>query len=71
MSSATDKIKGLANEAAGHVKRSVGQAVGSDKLQVEGATQELKGHVQKAVGDAKSALKDAAAKMAQQFNKHG
>ncbi|MGP8232886.1 MAG: CsbD family protein [Methylovirgula sp.] len=70
MSSSTDKIKGLANETAGHVKRSVGKAVGSERLQAEGVAQELKGHVQKAVGDAKSALKGAADKAAHHINKN-
>ncbi|QAY95834.1 CsbD family protein [Methylovirgula ligni] len=70
MSSSTDKIKGVANEVAGEVKRGVGKAVGSEKLQAEGAAQELKGHVQKAVGDAKSAVKDAADKASHQIHKN-
>ena len=60
MSGTTDKIKGAANEAAGGVKRNVGRAAGSDRLEAEGAAQELKGKAQKAVGDAKNAAKDAA-----------
>jgi uncharacterized protein YjbJ (UPF0337 family) len=37
MGSTTDKIAGVANEAAGKVKQGVGNVVGSDKLKVEGA----------------------------------
>ncbi len=59
MGSTTDKIKGVANEAAGNVKQGVGKAVGSDKMQAEGKVQEIKGKGQKAMGDAKAATKDA------------
>jgi uncharacterized protein YjbJ (UPF0337 family) len=69
MGSTTDKITGLANEAAGKVKQGVGNVVGSDKLKVEGAAQEAKGDAQKAVGDAKAATKDAANKAADFVNK--
>ena len=34
MGSTIDKTKGLANEAAGSVKKATGKAVGSTKLQV-------------------------------------
>ncbi len=70
MSSTTDKIKGVANEAAGSVKEGVGKAVGSDKLRADGAAQELKGHAQKAVVDAKETVKDAANKTAEHVNKN-
>jgi uncharacterized protein YjbJ (UPF0337 family) len=70
MSSTTDKIKGVANEAAGSVKQGVGKAVGSDKLRAEGAAQELKGHAQKAVGDTKDAVKHAANKSSEHINKN-
>ncbi len=60
MSSATDKIKGLANEAAGNVKQAVGKATGNEKLQAEGFAQERKGEVQQAVGKAKDAVKNVA-----------
>jgi uncharacterized protein YjbJ (UPF0337 family) len=70
MSSTTDKIKGVANEAAGSTKEGIGKAVGSDKLRAEGAAQELKGHAQKAMGDAKDAVKHAANKAAEHVNKN-
>ena len=60
MSSTTDKIKGLANEAAGNVKQGIGKATGDEKLQAEGKAQEVKGEAQKTVGDAKQGVKNAA-----------
>ena len=59
MSSTTDKIKGVTNEAVGNVKQGVGKAVDSDKMQVEGAIQERKGEAQQAIGKTKDALKKA------------
>lgn len=58
MSSTTDKIKGLANEAAGSVKQGVGKATDNEKLQAEGKAQELKGDAQKTVGETKDIVKD-------------
>jgi uncharacterized protein YjbJ (UPF0337 family) len=69
MSSTTDKIAGLAKEAAGTVKQTVGKAVGSEKLQAEGIAQEAKGHVQKTAGDAKEAVKTAVNKVADAVDK--
>jgi uncharacterized protein YjbJ (UPF0337 family) len=63
MSSTTDKIKGLANEAVGNVKQGVGKATGNDKLQAEGKAQELKGEAQKTVGDVKDGAKNLADKV--------
>lgn len=57
MSSTTDKIKGMANEAAGKVKQVVGKAVGNDRLEVEGAIQKNVGKAQEAVGRGKDAVK--------------
>ena len=59
MSSTTDKIKGVANEAAGKVKETAGDVTGSDKLKAEGLAQQAKGEVQKTVGQAKDAVADA------------
>ncbi len=47
MSSTTDKLKGLANEAVGNVKQAAGKATGNDRLVAEGKAQELKGEAQK------------------------
>lgn len=63
MSSTTDKIKGVANEAAGHVKSGLGHVTGDTKTEAEGKAQILKGEAQKTVGDAKGAVKDAANKL--------
>jgi uncharacterized protein YjbJ (UPF0337 family) len=57
MGSTTDKIKGVANEAAGAVKEGVGKAVGNPNLELEGAGQKLKGETQEAVGKAKDVVK--------------
>lgn len=57
MGSTGDKIKGLANEAAGNVKQAVGKATGSKKLEAEGFVQERKGEAQQAKGKAKDAVK--------------
>jgi uncharacterized protein YjbJ (UPF0337 family) len=58
MSSTGDKIKGMANEAVGNVKQTVGKATDNDKLRTEGKAQELKGEGQPAVGKAKDAVKN-------------
>ncbi|MGZ7458492.1 CsbD family protein [Pseudomonas sp. Ma2-10] len=57
MSSTGDKVKGMANEAAGNVKQGVGKATDNDKMRAEGVVQEKKGEAQQAVGKAKDALK--------------
>jgi uncharacterized protein YjbJ (UPF0337 family) len=57
MSSTTDKIKGMANEAAGAIKQGAGKAVGNPTLEVKGALQKGKGEAQEAVGNAKDAVK--------------
>ena len=69
MGSTNDKIKGMANEAAGNIKQGVGKVVGSKKLQVEGKVQEIKGEGQQAVGAAKDAVKDGAKKVSEAINK--
>lgn len=60
MSSTTDKIKGLANEAVGNVKQGIGKVTGDAKLQAEGKAQEVKGEGQQVMGDAKDGIKKAA-----------
>jgi uncharacterized protein YjbJ (UPF0337 family) len=63
MSSTTDKIKGLANEAVGNVKQGIGNATDNDKLKAEGKAQELKGEAQKTTGDVKDGAKHVADKV--------
>lgn len=60
MSSSTDKIKGLANEAVGNAKQGIEQATGNDKLNAEGKAQELEGEGQQTVGNVKDGVKNAA-----------
>lgn len=57
MSSTTDKIKGMANEAAGKAKQVIGKAVGNERLEAEGAVQKTVGKAQEAVGKGKDAVK--------------
>ena len=59
MGSTTDKIKGMANEAAGNVKQAAGRAFNKPEWEAEGAAQELKGEAQQALGKGKDAVKKA------------
>jgi len=59
MSGTTDKIKGMANEAAGNIKQGIGKLTDNPKLQAEGRAQEIKGEAQQLVGDAKNKVKSA------------
>jgi uncharacterized protein YjbJ (UPF0337 family) len=63
MGSTSDKIKGMANEAAGNVKQGVGKATDNDRLHAEGKAQERKGEGQQIVGDAKDSVKKAVDKI--------
>jgi uncharacterized protein YjbJ (UPF0337 family) len=51
-----DKVKGAANQAAGKVKKAVGDATNDPALEAKGAAQELKGKAQQLKGDAKGAV---------------
>ena len=62
MSGTTDKIKGMANEAAGNVKQGIGKVTGNDKMRAEGLAQEAKGEAQQSMGEVKNTVKDAANK---------
>jgi uncharacterized protein YjbJ (UPF0337 family) len=57
MGSTADKIKGMANEAAGNIKQAAGKALNKPGLEAEGFAQERKGEAQQAVGKAKDAVK--------------
>jgi uncharacterized protein YjbJ (UPF0337 family) len=52
-----DKIKGTVDDAAGRVKRQVGEWTGDTGTQVDGAAQQVKGKVEKAVGNVRDAVK--------------
>ena len=64
MGSTTDKIKGVANEAAGKTKQVAGRAIGSADMEADGIAQEAKGDAQKTVGKAKEVVKNVADKIA-------
>ena len=55
-----DRVKGAANDAAGRVKRQIGEWTNNPNAQAEGAAQQAKGKVQKAWGTMKDSVKDAA-----------
>jgi uncharacterized protein YjbJ (UPF0337 family) len=57
MGSTTDKIKGMANEAAGKTRQAAGDAMDDPEMEAKGAAQESKGKLQQAKGDAKDAVK--------------
>ncbi len=59
MGSTTDKLKGLANEAAGNAKQVAGRLMDKPLLRAEGALQERKGEAQQALGKGKEAVKRA------------
>ena len=58
--SASDKIKGVANEVIGKTKQLVGKIIGSDKTKIEGKVQEIQGDGQVAVGKIKDTAKKGA-----------
>ena len=70
MGSTTDKVKGVANQAAGKAKEGVGKVIGNEQMQVEGVAQQVKGKVQRKVGEAKDVGKDTANKIADKANEN-
>ena len=56
MGEVKDKLKGAANEAAGKIKRAVGDATNRPDIRAEGDAQEAKGDLQKAKGKVKGAI---------------
>jgi uncharacterized protein YjbJ (UPF0337 family) len=54
-----DTVKGTVDDAAGRVKRQVGEWTGDTKTQVDGAAQQIKGKAEKAWGNVKDAARDA------------
>lgn len=57
-----DRVKGTVDDAAGRIKRQVGEWTGDTGAQVEGATQQVKGKVEKAWGNMKDAARNAGEK---------
>jgi uncharacterized protein YjbJ (UPF0337 family) len=54
-----DKVKGTMDDAAGRVKRQVGEWTGDSQTQTDGAAQQVKGKAEKAWGNVKDAVRDA------------
>lgn len=52
-----DKLKGTVDDAAGRVKRQVGEWTGDTGAQVDGAAQQVKGKAEKAIGNLRDAVK--------------
>ncbi|HEY1894854.1 MAG TPA: CsbD family protein [Terracidiphilus sp.] len=57
-----DRVKGTVDDAAGRIKRQVGEWTGDTNAQVEGAAQQVKGKAEKAWGNVKDAARDATEK---------
>jgi uncharacterized protein YjbJ (UPF0337 family) len=57
-----DRVKGAIDDAAGRVKRQVGEWTGDTNAQAEGAAQQVKGKVEKAWGNVKDSARDASKK---------
>ena len=51
-----DKLKGTVDDAAGRVKRQVGEWTGDTGTQVDGAAQQVKGKAEKAVDNLRDAV---------------
>jgi uncharacterized protein YjbJ (UPF0337 family) len=52
------KVEAKTDQAKGKVKKTVGQAVGNEKLEAEGRGDQAKGDLRQAAEKAKDALKD-------------
>lgn len=53
----SDEVKGTIDDAAGRIKRQVGEWTGDTSTQVDGAAQQVKGKAEKAVGNVKDAVR--------------
>lgn len=65
-----DKIKGSIDDAAGRVKRQVGEWTGNTETQVEGAAQQVKGKTEKAIGNVRDAVNDASKRRDTEVNRN-
>ena len=54
-----DRVKGAMDDAAGRIKRQVGEWTGDTNKQMEGAAQQIKGKAEKVSGQVKDAARDA------------
>ena len=65
-----DRVKGKMDDAAGRVKRQVGEWTGDSELQAEGASQQVKGKVENAWGKTKDAVRDATDDVKRKADEH-
>jgi len=54
-----DQIKGSFDDAAGRVKRKIGEWTGDTEAEVEGTAQQVKGKAEKASGNVRDAVNNA------------
>ena len=54
-----DQIKGSFDDAAGRVKRKIGEWTGDTEAEVEGSAQQVKGKAEKAAGNVRDAVNNA------------
>jgi uncharacterized protein YjbJ (UPF0337 family) len=54
-----DQIKGGFDDAAGRVKRKIGEWTGDTEAEVEGTAQQVKGKAEKAAGNVRDAVNNA------------
>ena len=54
-----DRVKGTVDDAAGRIKRQVGEWTGDTDAQGEGTAQQIKGKVEKAWGNVKEAARES------------
>ncbi len=52
-----DQVKGVAKQAKGSVKETIGRAAGNRQTEAEGIAEKTTGKVQKAYGDVKEKIK--------------
>jgi len=65
-----DRVKGAIDDAAGRVKRQVGEWTDDTGAQAEGAAQQVKGKAEKALGTLKDAARDAKENVHREMEKH-
>ncbi len=53
-----DRIKGVAKQKSGELKKGIGKLTGDEKLKSEGRSEEARGKVQNTVGGVKDTLRE-------------
>jgi uncharacterized protein YjbJ (UPF0337 family) len=65
-----ERIKGKAEDVAGHVERKVGELTGNEKLEAEGLAKQAEGKARNLVGKVKDGVRDAADKLKETKTEH-